>query len=104
MELTSCGLLPGCGCDGCCIKCNIRHEGGGLNAGPTSMELHKNLLNVLTGGLVSTFIAVNDLVDRYREAVRSRDHHPVLLAGLFVLARASVRDRGRRPGELRGGG
>lgn len=32
-----------------------------------------------------TSFAVNDLVDRYREAVRSGDHHPVLLVGLFVL-------------------
>lgn len=32
-----------------------------------------------------TPFAVNDLVSRYHEAVRSGDHHPVLLDGLFVL-------------------
>lgn len=32
-----------------------------------------------------TPFAVNDLVNRYEEAVGSGDHHPILLAGLFVL-------------------
>lgn len=32
-----------------------------------------------------TSFAVNELVDRYHEAAGSGDHHPVLLAGLFVL-------------------
>jgi Fic family protein len=34
---------------------------------------------------VSTPFAIDDLVDRYQEAVAAGEHHPVLLIGLFVL-------------------
>lgn len=33
----------------------------------------------------STPFAIDDLIDRYQRAVASREHHPVLLSGLFIL-------------------
>jgi len=33
----------------------------------------------------STPFAVDDLIDRYQDAVASGEHHPVLLSGLFIL-------------------
>jgi Fic family protein len=32
-----------------------------------------------------TPFAINDLIDRYKHAVAAREHHPVLLSGLFIL-------------------
>jgi Fic family protein len=32
-----------------------------------------------------TPLAIDDLIDRYRQAVAAGEHHPVILAGLFVL-------------------
>jgi Fic family protein len=33
----------------------------------------------------STAFAIDDLIERYKNAVAAREHHPVLLSGLFVL-------------------
>jgi Fic family protein len=33
----------------------------------------------------STSFAIDDLIDRYQDAVAAGEHHPVLLSGLFVL-------------------
>ncbi|MGO8960734.1 MAG: Fic family protein [Streptosporangiaceae bacterium] len=33
----------------------------------------------------STPLAIDDLIERYKNAVAAREHHPVLLSGLFIL-------------------